>query len=100
IGVALFLSLVVQTFLVQAFFIPSESMEKTLHGCAGCTGDRILVDKVSYRFHAPRPGDIVVFRGPRSGDPEAPPAKGGALNWIGGLFGLPRSNEKDFVKRV
>jgi signal peptidase I len=100
VAVALVLSLVVKTFLVQAFFIPSESMEQTLHGCDGCTGDRILVDKLSYRLHTPKPGDIVVFRGPTSWSPEAPPASGGMLYRIGGLFGLPQSSEKDFVKRI
>jgi signal peptidase I len=105
IGVALVLSLLIKTFLVQAFFIPSESMEKTLHGCAGCTGDRILVEKISYDLHDPRPGDIVVFRAPSSWEPEtqvAPthnPLKR-ALNWVGGAFGLPQANEKDLVKRV
>lgn len=50
--------------MVQAFFIPSGSMEQTLHGCAGCANnDRVLVDKVGYRFHPPRRGDIVVFDG-------------------------------------
>jgi signal peptidase I len=39
-------------------------MEPTLHGCPGCVGDRIMVDKLSYRFGAPQPGDVIVFRGP------------------------------------
>ena len=37
-------------------------MEPTLHGCAGCTGDRIVVEKIGYRFGDPKPGDVVVFR--------------------------------------
>jgi signal peptidase I len=105
LGIALVLSLLIKTFLIQAFFIPSGSMERTLHGCPGCTGDRILVDKVSYRFHDPGPGDIVVFKAPPSWEPEvqlAPPANPvrRAVNWVGGLFGLPTANEKDLVKRV
>jgi signal peptidase I len=105
IGVALMLSLLIKTFLVQAFFIPSESMERTLHGCAGCTGDRILVEKVGYRLHGPAPGDIVVFRAPPSWEPEMRYTKPGnpvrrALGWVGGAFGLPQPNEKDLVKRV
>ncbi len=43
-------------------------MEPTLHGCSGCNDDHVLVDKVSYRAHPPRPGDIVVFDRP-PGDP-------------------------------
>jgi signal peptidase I len=105
LGIALVLSLLIKTFLVQAFFIPSGSMERTLHGCPGCTGDRILVDKVSYRFHDPRPGDIVVFKAPPSWEPEVQlqtpknPVRR-ALNWVGGVFGLPTASEKDLVKRV
>ena len=38
------------TFVARPYLIPSESMEPTLHGCAGCTGDRIMVDKLTYRF--------------------------------------------------
>ncbi|MEV5747964.1 signal peptidase I [Actinoallomurus sp. NPDC052308] len=105
IGIALVLSLLIKTFLVQAFFIPSESMERTLHGCAGCTGDRILVYKAGYRFHDPHPGDIVVFRAPGPWEPETRIAKPSnplrrGLNWVGGLFGMPQANEKDLVKRV
>ena len=44
--VAFVLALLVKTFFVQAFFIPSGSMEQTLHGCPGCTGDRVLVNKI------------------------------------------------------
>jgi signal peptidase I len=105
IGVALVLSLLIKTFLVQAFFIPSESMERTLHGCAGCTGDRILVEKVGYDLHDPRPGDIVVFRAPPAWEPETQIAKPSnpvrrAVNWVGAAFGLPQASEKDLVKRV
>ena len=52
------------TFVARPYLIPSESMEPTLHGCPGCTGDRIMVDKVIYRFSSPEPGDVIVFKGP------------------------------------
>ena len=52
------------TFVARPYLIPSESMEPTLHGCPGCTGDRIMVDKVTYRFSSPEPGDVIVFKGP------------------------------------
>ena len=54
----------VQTFVARPYLIPSESMEPTLHGCLGCTGDRVMVDKVIYRFGSPQPGDVIVFKGP------------------------------------
>ena len=44
------------TFIARPYLIPSESMEPTLHGCAGCVGDRIMVDKISYRFTEPEAG--------------------------------------------
>ncbi len=103
--VALLLSFLIKAFLIQAFFIPSESMERTLHGCAGCTGDRILVEKVGYRLHKPEPGDIVVFRAPPSWEGEAQFVKPKspvrrALNWIGSAVGIPQPSERDLVKRV
>jgi signal peptidase I len=39
-------------------------MEPTLHGCANCNDDHILIDKISYRFHPPQQSDIVVFAAP------------------------------------
>jgi signal peptidase I len=64
ISIALVLYYVMLTFVARPYLIPSESMEPTLHGCPGCTGDRIMVDKLSYRFGSPEPGDVVVFKGP------------------------------------
>jgi signal peptidase I len=103
--IAFVLALLVKTFLIQAFFIPSGSMEQTLHGCTGCTGDRVLVNKVPYWFGEPRPGDIVVFRGPDTWSPEITVAE--PSNWVSGaLLGLGRAigvappSEDDYVKRV
>jgi signal peptidase I len=103
--IAFVLALVVKTFFVQAFFIPSGSMEKTLHGCPGCTGDRVLVNKVPYWFGSPSPGDIVVFKGPDTWAPEvnvAAPSNpvSGALLWLGRAVGVAPPSEDDFVKRV
>lgn len=57
---ALVVALVVKTFLFQAFYIPSASMEPTLE-----KGDRVLVNKLSYRAHDVRRGDVVVFEIPK-----------------------------------
>ena len=65
IVLAIVIAILVKTFVVQPFYIPSESMEKTLHGCQGCHGDRILVNKVIFDFRDPHPGDIVVFHAPK-----------------------------------
>jgi signal peptidase I len=103
--VAFVLALVVKTFLVQAFFIPSGSMEQTLHGCTGCTGDRVLVNKVPYWFGEPEPGEIVVFKGPDTWTPEVSVAEpsnwfAGAMLWLGRTVGVAPPSEDDFVKRV
>jgi signal peptidase I len=103
--IAFVLALLVKTFLIQAFFIPSGSMEQTLHGCTGCTGDRVLVNKVPYWFGEPEPGDIVVFRGPDTWSPEISVAEPG--NWVSGALlslgraiGVAPPSEDDYVKRV
>lgn len=67
---AALLSLVIITFIVQAFYIPSGSMEPTL-----MIGDRILVAKFVYRLEPVRRGDVIVFR-------------------------YPLNPQRDFVKRV
>jgi signal peptidase I len=61
--VAVGIAVLIKAFLVQAFFIPSGSMEQTLHGCDGCQGDRILVNKLVYDLRSIHRGDIVVFNG-------------------------------------
>jgi signal peptidase I len=103
--IAFVLALLVKTFLVQAFFIPSGSMEQTLHGCPGCTGDRVLVNKVPYWFGKPEPGEIVVFKGPSTWTPEVQvdePSNwfSGALLWLGRSIGVAPPSEDDYVKRV
>ncbi|SDX68523.1 signal peptidase I [Modestobacter sp. DSM 44400] len=103
--IAFVLALLVKTFLVQAFFIPSGSMEQTLHGCTGCTGDRVLVNKIPYWFGEPEPGDIVVFKGPDTWDPEISVAEpsnwfSGALLALGRAVGVAAPSEDDYVKRV
>jgi len=57
--IAVFASFLVRLYAVQTFFIPSGSMEPTLH-----VGDRILVNKLSVRFGTINPGDIIVFKAP------------------------------------
>jgi signal peptidase I len=105
--VALTIALLVKTFVVQAFFIPSASMEDTL-----LVGDKILVSKLTYHFRSIQPGDIVVFDGAGSWDPPAhrltssDPAVAlydvslrPLLASIGGLFGT-KPGQTDYIKRV
>ncbi|MFB9907564.1 signal peptidase I [Allokutzneria oryzae] len=100
---ALVLAFVIQTFIARVYVIPSQSMETTLHGCTGCTNDRVLVDKVLYNFTVPGPGEVVVFRGPDSWTSNDVPADDSGWGWLrglGSLIGLPAADERDFVKRV
>ena len=94
--IAFVLAVVLKTFLVQAFYIPSGSMEPTL-----AVGDRVLVNKVVYDLRDPRRGEIVVF----GEDPVAVgedvdgPLQRFARSLAAGL-GLVPPAEKDFIKRV
>lgn len=95
IVMALVLALLIKTFLVQAFYIPSESMVPTLE-----PGDRVLVNKVVYRFHPPGRGDVIVFENP---DPASEPHRNliaGVLNWVGRGLGFAQPADEDFIKRV
>ena len=110
IAIAILVAIGVKTWLVQPFYIPSASMEKTLHGCTGCNGDRILVNKPVYHLHDPRPGDIVVFHLPEawndspSSQEVAQSADGNVVSkgfrWFGQLIGFIPPNGKILVKRV
>ena len=95
--VAFAIALVVKTFVVQAFYIPSGSMENTL-----LINDRVLVSKFVYDFKDPKPGNIVVFVAPTSALGGQPPAPGGVQGFFNSLkegLGLP-SSQRDFIKRV
>ncbi|MDQ6850822.1 MAG: signal peptidase I [Actinomycetota bacterium] len=107
IGLAIIIAILVKTFVVQPFYIPSESMEKTLHGCSGCSGDRILVNKPIYDFRDPHPGDIVVFDAPKNwndpGEAVAKPPGNPVLKVVRGfgqLVGFVPPDDLVLVKRV
>jgi signal peptidase I len=93
--VAFVLALLIKTFLVQAFYIPSASMENTL-----LVGDRVLVNKLVYRFHPPERGDIIVFEEPHPVDePDRNPFSA-FVHWLTEGLGVSSNPEKDFIKRV
>ncbi|WP_438363645.1 signal peptidase I [Streptomyces marincola] len=100
IGIAIVLALLIKTFLVQAFSIPSNSMQNTLQ-----QGDRVLVDKLTPWFGAePERGEVVVFHDPGGWLGDSPESGGGfgtavqnALSWIGLM---PSAEDQDLIKRV
>lgn len=62
IGLSIVLALSIRTFVAEARWIPSGSMEPTLHGTPNqWEADKIIVDKLSYNFSVPQRGDVVVF---------------------------------------
>ena len=100
IVVAFAAALVIKTFLLQAFFIPSASMEPTL-----AEGDRVLVEKVSYRFGEPSRGDVVVFERRLPGLTGSDEAEDESVlsdirDAFRELFGFPTGTSQDFIKRV
>jgi signal peptidase I len=92
---AFILALVIRTFLFQAFFIPSPSMEPTLK-----QGDRVLVNKIPYYFHDPRRGDIIVFENPNPTVTTDRGAVGGFFHWLFQGLGFQQPENEDFIKRV
>lgn len=70
VGIALVIAMVLRTFVVQGYRIPSGSMENAL-----LKGDFVLVNKLAYRFEEPQPGDIIIF-------------------------GYPLNTSKTFIKRI
>jgi signal peptidase I len=109
IVVALAIALVIKSFVVQPFFIPSSSMEDTL-----LIGDKVLVNKLVYDFRGIDRGDVIVFNGTGSWNPPAPPGHPSSdpivraydvtlrplFSSIAGLFGTPTDQGTDYVKRV
>jgi signal peptidase I len=98
--VAFCVAVLIRSFLVQAFVIPSSSMEQTL-----LIGDRVMVNKVVYGTRDPRRGEVVVFRGTDRWAPENfDEVPGGVMDRIsdtlGDLVGVSRPGEKDFIKRI
>lgn len=103
ITVALLIALVLKTFLVQAFVIPSGSMEQTIR-----IGDRVLVDKLTPWFGAkPQRGDVVVFHNPSDWPPptqetsaESPVVVKQVKQVLTFVGLLPSDDEQDLIKRV
>lgn len=96
LGIALLLALFIKTFFVQAFSIPSDSMQNTLQA-----GDRVLVDKLTPWFGSkPQRGEVVVFHDPGGwlpGKAKEPNAAQKVLSFVGLM---PSADERDLIKRV
>lgn len=95
--VAFVVALLIKTFLLQAFYIPSGSMIPTL-----MIGDRVLVEKLSYDLHPPRHGDVLVFerKVTASSSTTNQPFWIDIKNSFKELFGFPTGGNEDLIKRV
>ena len=101
-ALALVIMLVIKTYVVQAFYIPSSSMENTLD-----IGDKVLVNKLIYHFRSIDRGDVIVFNGEGSWDPPSPPQSSDPVvrlasefgHAVVGLFGIS-PGVHDYIKRV
>jgi signal peptidase I len=77
IAIALIIAFLMRTFIAEPRFIPSDSMFPSL-----AEGDRLIIEKISYRFHSPNHGDIIVFQPPEQ------------------LQSLGYSTDQAFIKRI
>ena len=101
-ALALVIMLVIKTYVVQAFYIPSSSMENTLD-----IGDKVLVNKLIYHFRSIDRGDVIVFNGEGSWDPPGPAQSSDPVvrlasefgHAVVGLFGIS-PGVHDYIKRV
>jgi len=98
VAVALLLAVVIKTYAIQAFFIPSGSMQNTL-----AINDRVLVNKIVYHLRGIHRGDIVVFNGDGSWDPGTVPASGNVFqqfaDGFASMFGFGHPGDI-LIKRV
>ncbi len=101
--IAIVLAFLIKTFLIQVFYIPSGSMQPTLH-----LNDRVIVSKLQYDFRDPRRFEVIVFSNPNGRAVDRGPI-GGFFHWLAQGFGISKSVEascgdtnpdEDFIKRV
>lgn len=95
VAIALVIAILIKTFLVQAFYIPSGSMEPTL-----TPGDRVLVNKVVYRIGDIHRGDVIVFQNPDQARLPKRSWFGAVLHWLGEGLGFAQPEDEDLIKRV
>jgi signal peptidase I len=93
--IAFGLALLIKTFLIQAFFIPSESMVPTLE-----IGDRVLVNKLVYRFREPRRGEVIVFVAERDTTADSRGLLRKIVDTLTEGLGVTAPSDRDFIKRI
>jgi signal peptidase I len=95
IVIALVIAVLIKTFLVQAFYIPSESMEQTL-----MPGDRVLVCRICLHVSDIHRGDVIVFSDPSPAPGGGRGIVGGFVHWLAEGIGVAQPENPDYIKRV
>jgi len=91
---ALAIAVVIKTFLLQPFWIPSESMLPTIE-----VNDRVMVNKLAYQWGEPQRGDVVVFRDPREEEVEESIPEA-VIRSVLEAVGIRTRGREDLIKRV
>lgn len=91
---ALVIAVLIKTFLVQPFWIPSESMLDTIH-----VNDRVMVNKLAYQLGEPERGDVVVFRDPAEPETEESIPEA-VIRSVLEAVGIRTRGHEDLIKRV
>lgn len=93
--VAITIAVVIKTFLIQPFYIPSDSMVPTI-----VENDRVMVSKLSYQFGEAQRGDIVVFISPFNDDIDQETFGEAVVRHIVESIGIRTASADDLIKRV
>ncbi|MFP3882199.1 MAG: signal peptidase I [Actinomycetota bacterium] len=91
---ALVIAVLIKTFLVQPFWIPSESMLDTIH-----INDRVMVNKLAYDLGEPERGDVVVFRDPAEPETEESIPEA-VIRSVLEAVGIRTRGHEDLIKRI
>jgi signal peptidase I len=91
---ALVIAVLIKTFLVQPFWIPSESMLETIH-----VNDRVMVNKLAFQLGEPERGDVVVFRDPAEPEVEESIPEA-VIRSVLEAVGIRTRGHEDLIKRV
>lgn len=94
LAIALVMAFVIKSLAMQAFYIPSGSMLQTLQ-----IGDRVLVEKVSYRLRSPERGEVIVFRRPGL-ETQGFSLQETATSFLEGIGVVQPDPERDLIKRI
>ena len=95
LAVAITIAVVIKTFLVQPFYIPSDSMVPTI-----LVNDRVMVSKLSYQFGDPQRGDLVVFISPFNTEVEQENFFEAVVRHVVEAVGIRTASADDLIKRV